>query len=69
MNISGKIQNQTAIDITYIRLNILKVSREHEAIMKVEGDSQLKSDIIKLITNKSVSLTVSNDQINGTYMV
>jgi len=50
-------------------LNILKVSREHEAIMKVEGDSQLKSDIIKLITNKSVSLTVSNDQINGTYMV
>lgn len=37
--------------------------------MKVEGDSQLKSDIIKLITNKSVSLTVSNDQINGTYLV
>lgn len=47
----------------------MKVSREHEATMKVEGESQLKKEIVKQITNKSVSLTVSNDQINGTYTV
>jgi hypothetical protein len=48
---------------------MIKVSRDYEATLKVEGDSELKKEIIKQITNKSASLTVTNDQIDGGYSV
>lgn len=44
---------------------MIKVSRDQEAILKIDGDSEQRNQILKEISNKSFSFSVSNDQING----
>jgi hypothetical protein len=40
------------------------VSRKHEATLKIEGEINEKTEIIRQITNESFALSVSNNQIN-----
>ena len=38
-------------NVTYLKLIVLKISRENEAILKIDGESELKTEILKAITN------------------
>jgi hypothetical protein len=54
--------NKTEVQLYFLKIVILKVSREQEATLKIQSSENLNggvSDIVKQITNNSMSISVN----------